>query len=68
MQRDLAAAAPLYKRACEGGVAASCYELALLHEIGSAVPKDRDRANALFKQACSGGDTRACAKVKQRRL
>lgn len=61
--RDEARAVTLYKQACEGGSAAGCRGLGVLHGRGKAVPLDHGRAVALFGKACSGGDAAGCANL-----
>jgi TPR repeat protein len=47
-------------------VFAACYELGLLYEKGSGVPREAERALALFKKACTGGEHKACDKSRGR--
>jgi TPR repeat protein len=47
-------------RACDGNIAAACYNLALQYERGLGATKQRDRAKDLFEQSCKGGDQLAC--------
>ena len=62
--RDPKQGALRLKQGCDGGVAASCYELGLMHEVGDGVARDPGRAAVLFTQACTAGEARACAKAK----
>jgi TPR repeat protein len=56
----------MYQKACAGGAAAGCYELALLHEVGNGVARDHSKAVAFLQQACTAGIKDACAKLKGR--
>jgi TonB family protein len=55
VERDRARSRELYERACQGGLASSCEQLAR-----SLMPEDWDRARALFEQACDGGAGWSC--------
>jgi hypothetical protein len=58
---DQARAAELYRRACDGGSAQGCRELASLLEMGHGVPMDRAKALELYERACEGRDALACS-------
>ena len=49
---ELAGAATLYARACEGGLWMACESLARAYETGKGVPKSATRATQYYKQAC----------------
>lgn len=56
-----------YARECDDGVAASCYALGLVFELGEetrqGVPRDDARARSLFERACDGGEAAACEEL-----
>src|SRR5438132_3841645 len=56
----LAAPADLDK-ACKGGRAAACYELANAYKSARGVPRDLKKAADLWRRACKLGDKDACA-------
>jgi TPR repeat protein len=58
--RDPAGAAPLFERACNGGHAASCSNLGLMHRRGDGVERDEAKAIAKLKRACELGMADAC--------
>jgi hypothetical protein len=58
--KDLPAAAKLYRRACDGGVAAGCTALANVARDPAAKAPRIDSA-ALLAKTCEGGDADACA-------
>ncbi len=37
-----------------------CFNLGVLYDDGSGVPKDAAKAGALYQQACKGGLAEAC--------
>ncbi len=63
--RDLAKAAHLYQKACDGGYAASCYSLGSLYDEGRGVPRDETAAAQLYQKACAGGSEQACSSLKK---
>jgi TPR repeat protein len=50
----------LFEKACSGGIAAACSNLAMSYRTGFGVERDDKRAAALFKQACDGGHLLGC--------
>ena len=58
--RDVARAATLFQRACDGGEARGCYALAVSYNTGVGVTQDLARAATLFRQACDGGYAAGC--------
>jgi TPR repeat protein len=65
--KDLARAAALYQRGCDGKDALGdgedalgCFNLGLLYAQGAGVPKDVARAAALYKQGCDRGYALGC--------
>jgi TPR repeat protein len=64
--RDDARAAALYARACDGGHAQACEDLALMCEGDRGVPRDRARAASLQQKACDGGIAVACRELAER--
>jgi TPR repeat protein len=61
LQQSWERAAPLYERACDGGVMDACKNLGGMYMIGVGVPHDEERSRALFRRACDGGEQEACA-------
>lgn len=57
---DLKHAADLYKRACDGGNASSCNNLAIQYANGQGVPRDDKKAADLYKRSCDAGDKAGC--------
>src|SRR5947199_9422634 len=51
---ELAGALPLYKKACDPGQAAGCYELGVLYVKVRGGTADPIRANRRLEQACDG--------------
>ncbi|MEW5851252.1 MAG: hypothetical protein AB2A00_20865 [Myxococcota bacterium] len=47
---------------CDGGVARSCYKLAVVFEKGKAVTKDLARAQSFYEKACKAGYQKGCAR------
>jgi TPR repeat protein/serine/threonine protein kinase len=45
---------------CKEGSADSCYNLALMYERASGVPRDENLAAELYERACTAGVPRAC--------
>jgi TPR repeat protein len=62
--QDLAKAAALFQKACDGGHMDGCVQLGLLYAEGDGVVKDAAKAKALFQKACDGGEPRACSAVQ----
>ena len=62
--RDLPRAERSLRRACEGGHALGCRDLAVFIRDG-VLPGGPQRAQALFRQACAGGDTPACGELRR---
>ncbi len=58
--RSLPKAIGLFKRACDGGWAASCYNIAIMMEQGE-LPRDAKQILATYDKACDKGDARACS-------
>jgi hypothetical protein len=57
--KDLAAAANLYRKACNGGFNSACTALAKVSFNPAAKARDVNSA-ALFDKACEAGDVEAC--------
>jgi TPR repeat protein len=57
---DKTRAAELFSRACIGGDASSCHDLALAYDKGVGVGRDVPRATELEIQSCRGGFAHAC--------
>src|SRR5262249_15867761 len=50
----------VFRPACDGGDAESCFLLGLLYCAGRGVPRDCARAVALFRESCDEGWPRGC--------
>ena len=50
----------LYQRACDGGLAAACFNQGAMYEKGVGLAQDVSKAAALYKKACDGGDMNGC--------
>ena len=61
--KDLARAATLYQRACDGGEMWGCVNLGVMYGTGEGVARDRPRAIDLYQQACDGGQSWGCTLV-----
>jgi uncharacterized protein len=59
-REDFAGAVTFYRKACDGGDAEGCYELAVLYDEAKGVPFDYDLRTAFFAKACKGGFEKAC--------
>jgi TPR repeat protein len=57
---NVAAAADLFRRACEGGVASGCTNAAVLAVSGADAPTRWPDALATLRKACEGGGAAAC--------
>ncbi|MGK0360566.1 MAG: hypothetical protein ACI9U2_002879 [Bradymonadia bacterium] len=57
-------AAPALDAACQGGLAAACANLGMMHMRGDGVPRDPARGEALRIQACQQGFRPACARPR----
>lgn len=55
-----AAAASLFRRACDGDVAIGCVYLGEAHRSGRGVPLDNIQARSLFERACRTHEPRGC--------
>ena len=51
-----------FESACQDGLMAACYDLAVLHEEGKSVARDLERARQLYERACQSDapDATAC--------
>lgn len=58
-----AQAAALYRKACDGGSAGGCRNLALMYSAGNGVQQNYAQAAALYRKACNGGDTGSCSNL-----
>ncbi|MCA9627874.1 MAG: sel1 repeat family protein [Myxococcales bacterium] len=62
LERDqLATAAPLFKRGCEGGNLLACHNYGFAYYMGQGVPQDYARARDLFTRVCEGGEAVGCS-------
>jgi hypothetical protein len=57
---DAIAAAELFKKGCDGGVAIGCFDLALAYDAGRGVTVDKGHADTLYERACEAGEPRGC--------
>ncbi len=57
---DKSRAAELFSRACVGGDAAACHDLALAYDKGVGIARDVPRATELEIESCRGGFAHAC--------
>lgn len=48
-----------YYKACVGGDAVACANLAMAYDNGQGVKEDKDQAAQLYEVACQGGDSRS---------
>jgi hypothetical protein len=58
--KDEAGAIPFLDKACRGGDARGCHELAVMVEHGRGVAADPARAKELHDKACAGGVKASC--------
>ena len=60
---DEARAAPILRRACEGGRARACFILGWMHEDGRGVAQSDTESVALYRQGCDGGHAGGCTNL-----
>jgi TPR repeat protein len=60
LERDPAKSADAYEKACTGGVAEGCDELALAYADGKGRAKDVPHSVELLEKGCDGGMAKAC--------
>lgn len=58
--RSIARATEYFRKACDGGFAAACYNIAIMMEQGE-LPRDAKQVLATYDKACDKGDARACS-------
>ena len=58
--QDMARGVELYARACDGGIASGCGNLADAHAAGNGTPRNGRKAVALYDKACGGGYLSGC--------
>jgi uncharacterized protein len=58
-----AQAAALYRKACDGGSALGCRNLALMYATGNGVSQSYAQALTLYRKACNGGDAGGCSNL-----
>lgn len=61
LDKDAAAAVPLFEYACEAGEMEGCHSLAVALKYGRGVAEDVPRSITLFERACDGGNVVACS-------
>src|SRR5690606_2142378 len=61
--RDVAKAAELFGVGCAAGLAASGYDLGVLHASGEGLPMDLKKAAGLYERACERGLAEACTNL-----
>ena len=64
--KEAAAGAAALQKACDGGIARACVDLADVYDLGAGVAADAGRASTLLDGACGQGDHEACARLGQR--
>lgn len=52
-----------YQRACGGGYAPGCGELAHAYQVGHGIARDLDLARDLYRSGCEGGHARSCSRL-----
>lgn len=61
VQKDIELAAKLYKKACDGGIGASCANLGVIYEIGKdGYQQDKPLALEYYRQGCDYGNSQGC--------
>jgi hypothetical protein len=63
--KNIAQATTYFRRGCDEGDMAGCYDLGVLYTSGQGVAVDLARASTFFKRACDGGLVAGCDAVKQ---
>jgi uncharacterized protein len=58
-----AQAAALYRKACDGGSAIGCRNLALMYSAGNGVSQSYAQAATLYRKGCNGGDAGSCSNL-----
>jgi TPR repeat protein len=58
-----AQAAALYRKACDGGSAIGCRNLAIMYSAGSGVHQDYAQAATQYRKGCNGGDAGSCSNL-----
>jgi hypothetical protein len=53
----------LYRRACDGGSATGCRNLAILYSTGNGVAKDTGWAATYYRKGCDKGDAGSCSNL-----
>lgn len=56
-------AAALYRKACDGGSAFGCRNLALKYSVGNGVSQSYSQAATLYRKACKEGDAGSCSNL-----
>jgi len=60
VRQDDAKAVSLYKKACDAGYAAGCFNLGVMYHQGESVSTSATTARSYFKKACDMGHKKAC--------
>lgn len=60
VEKNLAKAAELFGKACQGQRGKACYQLADMYSKGSGIKKNTQKAVELFKKSCELGDDYGC--------
>lgn len=55
--------AQYYYKACVGGDAVACANLAMAYDNGDGVKEDKAQASQLYEVACQGGDSLGCTNI-----
>ena len=56
-------AAPLYRKACDGGNGSACTNLGYMYERGLGVDKDERSAATLYRRGCDANDAQGCTNL-----
>jgi TPR repeat protein len=63
VNKDLAEAARLYQKGCDGDDAAACLDLSQMYYSGEGVVQDFALSAVLAKKACEGGNATGCSGI-----
>ena len=58
-----AKAAPLYRKACEGGNGSACTNFGYMYERGLGVDKNESSAATLYRRGCGAADAQGCTNL-----
>jgi TPR repeat protein/uncharacterized protein YecT (DUF1311 family) len=63
VDKNMAEAASLYAKACDGGDPRGCNDLGFFYHKGYSVSQDEKKAFDLYRRSCDGGDARGCGNL-----